>query len=53
MKKYLVTIARFGFVEVEAENEMVAMEIANEMESKDISWSDDWEATDVREDEEE
>ena len=52
MKKYLVTIARFGFIEVEADNEVDAMNIANNMSTDYISWSDDWEATDAREDEE-
>jgi hypothetical protein len=53
MKKYLVTIARFGFVEVEANSEGEAMYIADNMQTEDISWSDDWEATDVKEDDEE
>lgn len=51
MKKYVVTIARFGFVEIAAENELEAMEIANSMETNEVSWSNDWEATDAEEDE--
>ena len=37
--KYQVTVARTGYVEIEADNEQEAMDIvANDMNSKDIEW---------------
>ena len=49
--KYDVTIARYGFVTVEAKNEADAMSIANAMKEDDISWSNDWSAEDASESE--
>lgn len=49
-KKYGVVIVRFGYVEVEAESGMEAMRIANNnIRTDDVSWSDEWEATDYEE----
>ena len=48
--RYCVTIVRTGCVFVEAENEAKAMDIANHQTTDDVSWSDDWEATDCMED---
>lgn len=52
MKKYDVTITRFGSITIEAESEEEAMSIVKDMETKDICWSEDWSATDARESEE-
>ncbi len=49
MKTYDVTITRYGCVRIEAESESDAMRKANELPDKDISWSEDWEATDSTE----
>lgn len=48
--KYCVTIVRTGCIFVEAESESMAMDIANHRVTDDVSWSDDWEATDCFED---
>jgi len=50
MAKYLVTVVRTGCVFVEAESEAEAMDIADYQFDDAISWSDDFEATDVEED---
>jgi hypothetical protein len=50
MKKYCVTIVRTGCVFVEAENENDAIDIANHQLTDTVNWSEDWEATDVSED---
>ena len=52
MKKYTVTFARFGFVEVEAKSELDAFAKVKGYGKEDINWSDDFEATDVQEKEE-
>ena len=50
MKRYWVTVVRYGGAEVEAENEHEAMKIVNEKyRTQDINWSDDWDATDADE----
>ena len=50
MKKiYNVTFAHYGFVQVEAESELDAYRKAEGYGKEDISWSDDFEATDVQE----
>lgn len=51
--KYQVTVARTGYVEIEADNEQEAMDIvANDMNSKDIEWTCDFTVTDCEESEE-
>ena len=50
MKKYCVVITRTGEVFIEAETQEEAMNIADSLYGDDISWSDDWEATDCYED---
>ncbi len=50
MAKYLVTVVRTGCVFVEAESEAEAMDIADHQFTDDISWSDDFDATDIEED---
>lgn len=50
MAKYLVTVVRTGCVFVEAESEAEAMDIADHQFDDTINWSDDWEATDIEED---
>lgn len=49
MKKYNITVTRFGFVTIEAESEREAMEIAYGIGSDDFDWSDDIEITDYQE----
>lgn len=52
MKKiYNVTFARYGFVQVEAESELDAYRKVKDYGQEDISWSDDFEATDAQEEE--
>ena len=52
MKKiYNVTFAHYGFVEVEAESESEAFAKVEGYGKEDINWSDDFEATDVQEEE--
>lgn len=48
-KIYTVTFARYGFVEVEAETEAEAFAKVEGYGQEDISWSDDFEATDAQE----
>ena len=48
MKKYTVTFAHYGFVEVEAKSELDAFAKVEGYGKEDISWSDDFEATDVQ-----
>ena len=50
--KYDVTIARYGFVTVDAKSESEAMDIANQLDEEDIDWSDSWEPTDAAESDE-
>lgn len=50
MKKYCVIIERTGCIFVEAENENDAMDIADHQLTDTVNWSEDWEATDVFED---
>lgn len=47
---YCVTVVRTGCVFVNAKNIEEAMDIANHQDTRTISWSDDWEATDCVED---
>lgn len=51
MKKYIVTFARFGFVEIEAESESDAFIKVEGYGKEDINWSDDFETTDAQEEE--
>lgn len=48
--KYLVTVVRTGCVSIEADDESQALDIANSLKTDSVCWSDDWEATDVVED---
>lgn len=50
MKKYCVTIARTGCVFVKAESPEEAMDIAGHQTTDTVSWSEDWEPTEVFED---
>lgn len=50
MTKYLVTLVRTGCVFVKAESEAEALDIVNHQFTDDIIWSDDFEATDIEED---
>lgn len=52
MKKYTVTFAHLGFVEVEAESESDAFAKVEGYGKEDINWSDDFEATDAQTEEE-
>lgn len=52
MKKYTVTFVHYGFVEVEAKSESDAFAKVEGYGKEDISWSDDFEATDVKEEKE-
>lgn len=50
MAKYEVTIARCGYVTVEANSEADAMEkVKTGVKADEVHWSDDWEATDATE----
>lgn len=48
--KYCVTIVRTGCIFVEADNMADAMDIADHQTTDSVSWSEDWEVTDVFED---
>lgn len=48
--KYCVTIVRTGCVFVEADNMADAMDIADHQTTDSVCWSEDWEVTDVYED---
>lgn len=50
-KNYTVTFARYGFVQVEAKSELDAYRKVEGYGQEDISWSDNFEATDVQEEE--
>lgn len=50
-KNYTVTFAHYGFVQVEAESELDAYRKVEGYGKEDISWSDDFKATDVHEEE--
>lgn len=50
MKKYGVTVTRFGYVEVEAASAEEAVAIVNrDVKTDDVSWSDDWLGSDAEE----
>ena len=49
MKKYGVVVIRYGYIEIEAENETEAMRSANYADTDDVNWSDDWESTNCEE----
>ena len=51
MKKFDVTFTRYGFATIEAETEEEAWQIAEGYEKEDITWSDEFETTDVQEEE--
>lgn len=51
MKKFTVTFVHYGFVEVEAKSELDAFAKVEGYGKEDISWFDDFEATDVQEEE--
>lgn len=47
--QYTVTFARYGFVTVDAESAEEAFAMVEGYGQEDISWSDDFEATDAQE----
>ena len=49
MPKYCVTVARYGWLYVEAKTEAEAMDIADHQTTDTVTWSDDWTPTDVEE----
>jgi hypothetical protein len=46
-KTYNVTVTRYGCVQVEADSESDAIKIADSMTTDEITWGDDWTATDA------
>ena len=46
-KLFDVTVTRYGCVQVEAETSEEAISIANAMKTNEITWGDDWSATDA------
>ena len=46
-KMYDVTVTRYGCVQVEADSASEAIAIADAMKTDEITWSDDWSATDA------
>lgn len=48
--KYMTIITRTGCLFVEANSESEAIEIANNQLTDTVNWSDDWEVTDIEED---
>lgn len=40
MKNYRVMVVKYGYAEVEAENETEALELINDMDDGDFDWSD-------------
>ena len=51
--KYLVKVVRTGSVLVEADDEIDALDIANDIKADSVCWSDDLEVTDAIEDDSE
>ena len=49
MKKFDVTFTHYGFAIIEAEGEEEAWRLAEGYSKEDISWSDEFETTDVQE----
>lgn len=49
MKKFDVTFANYGFVTIEAETEEEAWSKAETYGKEDINWSDEFETSDVQE----
>ncbi len=43
--KFCVMYTRYGYAFIEAETEAKAMDIANQLSSDMVNWSDDYEAT--------
>ena len=50
MKAFDITVARFGFITIEAENKEEAIKIAEEIGTDDFEWCDNVEITDCQED---
>lgn len=50
-KNYTVTFARYGFVQIEAESELDAYRKVEGYGQEDISWSNNFEVTDAKEEE--
>ncbi len=48
-KKYCVTITRYGWLWVEAENEDEAMDLADHQTTDTVEWSEAWSPTDCEE----
>ena len=49
MKKFDVTFVRYGFTTIEAETEEEAWKLAEAYGKEDITWSDEFETSDVQE----
>lgn len=47
MKEFNVMFQRYGFATIEAESEAEAKEIANNMKANEIQWSDDFDFSDI------
>ena len=50
MPRYNVTVVRYGYLAIEADNESEAMLIADRQNTETVNWSDDWMPTDADED---
>lgn len=48
MREYDVTVSRVGNIRIMADSPDEAMKIANEAETKDITWAGDFMATDAQ-----
>ena len=51
MKKFDVTFTRYGFATIEAATEEEAWQLAEGYGNEDLTWSDEFETTDVQEEE--
>ena len=51
MKKFDVTFTRYGFATIEAETEEEAWNKAEAYGKEDVTWSDEFETSDVQEEE--
>lgn len=51
--KYEITFTRYGFVEIEANSESETFDKVGDYCADDITWSDEFDATDIQSEEEE
>ena len=49
MKNYRIVVVKYGWAEIEAENEDEALDIVGDMQDKDFDWSEFGEAEVVEE----